>query len=122
MPHCVIECPVELVSLVDLERLVSAIHDAAESSNLFEPGDVKARLVLSEHYVVGGIKAPYVHTVVHLLSGRSDDQKKHLADLVTTAVCHLLPSVEMISTEARDIPRLAYSNRRSVQASAALAD
>lgn len=114
MPHCVIECPTEIKSLVDFDLLILAVHDAAESSKLFGIGDVKARLVLSEHYVVGGIKAPYVHTLVHLLSGRSEMQKKQLADLVTKAICDLLPNVEMISTEVRDIPRHAYSNRRSI--------
>ncbi len=114
MPHCVIECPADLKFVVDFEQLVSAVYGAAESSNLFGHGDVKARLVLSNYYLVGGVQAPYVHTIVHLLSGRSEVQKKQLADAVTEAVCELLPSVKMISTEVRDIPKLAYSNRHSI--------
>ncbi|WP_076409399.1 5-carboxymethyl-2-hydroxymuconate Delta-isomerase [Shewanella sp. UCD-KL12] len=114
MPHCVIECPIELKSVVDFNLLVSAVHEAAVSSNLFEQGDVKARLNVAEYYVVGGIKAPYVHTLVHLLSGRTEAQKKRLADSVTKAVCELLPSVRMVSTEVRDIPKLAYSNRGAI--------
>ena len=35
MPHCVIECPVELNTVVDFDHLVKAIHDTADAPSLF---------------------------------------------------------------------------------------
>ncbi|GDY25015.1 MULTISPECIES: 5-carboxymethyl-2-hydroxymuconate Delta-isomerase [unclassified Agarivorans] len=116
MPHCVIECPADLARIVNFDVLVEAVHDAVEASGLFADGDVKARLVLANHYRVGGKRAPYVHTSVHILSGRSELQKKHLADAVAKAVCELLPSVKMVSVEVRDIAQQYYSNRAAVSA------
>lgn len=114
MPHCIIECPADLARIVNFDVLVEAVHDAAEASGLFNKGDVKARLVLANHYRVGGKRAPYVHTSVQLLSGRSELQKKALADAVAKAVCELLPQVDMISVEVRDIEKRFYSNRAAV--------
>jgi 5-carboxymethyl-2-hydroxymuconate isomerase len=111
MPHCVIECPADLARIVNFDVLVEAVHDAAEASGLFSAGDVKARLVLANHYRVGGKRAPYVHINVHILSGRSEFQKQALARDIASAVCALLPQVEMISVEVRDIALHSYANR-----------
>jgi 5-carboxymethyl-2-hydroxymuconate isomerase len=114
MPHCVIECPASLGDLVDLDVLLKAVHDAAEATGLFSLGDVKARLLLSEHFLVGGKKDPFVHVISHILAGRTAEQKKLLSAAVAVSICELLPNVEMISVEVRDIDRAAYSNRQSL--------
>lgn len=115
MPHCVIECPSDLVDLLNLDTLVKEIHDTTEASGLFSLGDVKSRLVLSNNYLVGGQKQPYVHIVTHLLSGRTLSQRKGLADAIALKLCELLPTVEMLSVEVREIDKEMYSNRKSVE-------
>jgi 5-carboxymethyl-2-hydroxymuconate isomerase len=117
MPHCVIECPSLLSELIDLNALAKAVHDAAESTGLFATGDVKSRVVVSEHHVVGGKSDNYVHVITHILSGRTDDQQKLLANRIAECLCELLPSVEMLSVEVRDIRKETYSNRHSVERS-----
>ena len=114
MPHCVIECPVELREIVDFDILVKAVHDATEASGLFEKGDVKSRLVLARHYVVGGERVPYVHVIAHLLSGRSTEQKQALSKSIAATLCELLPTVEWLSVDVKDIDRATYSNRKSL--------
>jgi len=114
MPHCVIETSSELSELIDFDVLVKEIHDTTESSGLFEIGDVKSRLVIFENYLVGGVKAPFVHIVTHLLSGRSDDQRKELADSTALKLCELLPTVKMLSVEIREIDKKMYSNRKAL--------
>jgi len=115
MPHCVIECPSTLSDLLSLDTLVKEIHDITESSGLFSIGDVKSRLILSDNYLVGGKKEYYVHIVVHILSGRTVSQRKKLADAIALKLCELLPSVEMLSVEVREINKEMYSNRKSVE-------
>jgi 5-carboxymethyl-2-hydroxymuconate isomerase len=115
MPHCVIECPANLSELLSFATLVREIHDTTEESGLFNIGDVKSRLLLSHDYLVGGEKAPYVHIIVHILSGRSKSQRKSLADALARKLCEMLPTVEMLSVEVREIDKEMYSNRKSVE-------
>ena len=114
MPHCLIECPKELNNIISFDVLAEAVHDAAESSGLFIKGDVKSRIVTSEHYVVGGKKDHYVHVVAQLLSGRTIGQRKHLSESIAKVLCELLPDVEMLSVEVREIEKQVYSNRKSL--------
>ena len=114
MPHCVIETSSELRKIIDLDLLVKEIHDTTDESGLFEKGDVKSRLVISENYLVGGVKDQYVHIVAHILSGRSKIQMKSLADSIALKLCSLLPTVEMLSVEVREIDKNMYSNRKAV--------
>ncbi len=44
MPHCVIECSADLARHPAVEQLVQAVHDAANSSGLFQTADIKTRL------------------------------------------------------------------------------
>lgn len=115
MPHCVIETSSELKKIIDLDLLVKEVHDTTEKSGLFEKGDVKSRLLISENYLVGGVKENYVHIVTHILSGRSETQRKSLADSIALTLCDLLPTVEMLSVEVREINKKMYSNRNAVK-------
>ena len=115
MPHCVIECPENISDLINLDSLVKEVHDATEDSGLFSVGDVKSRIVLSKNYLVGGKKDYYVHIVTHILSGRTQTQRKNLSDRIALRLCELLPTVEMLSVEVREIDKEIYSNRKSVE-------
>lgn len=118
MPHCVIECPASIGAAVDFDLLVKAVHDAADSTGLFTPGDVKSRLTVYQHDLVGGRKDDYVHVTIGLLSGRTEAQKKALSRAVARAVCELLPHVHFISVEVRDFCLETYSNRASLDRAA----
>jgi 5-carboxymethyl-2-hydroxymuconate isomerase len=114
MPHCVIECSAELSSFISFDVLVKEIHNTTENSGLFEAGDIKTRLVLSDNYLVGGKKEHFVHIIAHILSGRTVQQRKDLSDALVLTLCRLLPNVEMLSVEVREIEKDVYSNRRAV--------
>lgn len=114
MPHCVIECPASIETVVDLDVLVKAVHDAADSTGLFTLGDVKSRVMVSQHSLVGGRNDDYVHVTIGLLSGRTDGQKSALSRAVVRAVCELLPNVHFISVDVRDFCLETYSNRASL--------
>jgi len=114
MPHCVIECSASIEALVDPDILVKAVHDAADSTGLFAPGDVKSRLISYRHDMVGGRKDDYVHVTIGVLSGRDNGQKKVLSSAVASAICDLLPDVHFISVDVRDFAIETYSNRASL--------
>jgi 5-carboxymethyl-2-hydroxymuconate isomerase len=52
-----------------------------------------------------------VHIAVHLLSGRSDEQKSRLSECVLARIEPLLPRVVSVSVEIYDIHRESYRKR-----------
>ncbi|MCO1336167.1 5-carboxymethyl-2-hydroxymuconate Delta-isomerase [Microbulbifer sp. OS29] len=116
MPHCVIQCPSTLLESIEIPNLLSAIHRAADQSSLFEPDDIKVRLLPVQHYLVGPTAAPFVHVECSLLSGRTTQQRQTLAQLLAKALCAAVPDVKMLSVEVREIVRAAYCNRASLEA------
>ena len=114
MPHCIIECPERLNTVIDLNTLVKVVHDVTEDTGLFSAGDVKSRLITTNHFLVGGENDYFIHVSVHILSGRTLTQKKGLSDSLAKVLCELLPSIEMVSVEIRDIEIGSYSNRKSL--------
>jgi 5-carboxymethyl-2-hydroxymuconate isomerase len=114
MPHIIIDCSSQLAELVDLDLIVKTVHDSAEASGIFTPGDVKARIITSDHYTVGGSRANYVHVIAHILAGRTDEKKKKLTHSIVDQLCQLLPGVKAISADVRDIRKETFSNRSSV--------
>ncbi|MEO9386064.1 5-carboxymethyl-2-hydroxymuconate Delta-isomerase [Chromobacterium phragmitis] len=111
MPHCVIECSAEIAGHPDIDRLLLAVHEAADASGLFQSADIKVRLQSYDDFLVGGRDEDFVHIACHVLAGRSDDQKGRLADLLVRAACERLPGVESVSCEVRDMAPAAYSRR-----------
>jgi len=114
MPHCIIECPNSLNTVINFSTLVKVVHNAAEDTGLFSTGDVKSRLITTNHYLVGDKKDYFIHVSVHILSGRAAEQKKKLSGDIVKVLCDLLPAIEMISVEIRDIKICSYSNRKSI--------
>lgn len=119
MPHCIIECPASLEELIDFERLVVLVHDAAEATGLFEAGDVKARLIPYPHAIAGGRDEPHVHVTIRLLAGRSESARELLAKSVSQVICNALPTVSFVSVEVVEIVRETYCNRFMLQGAAA---
>lgn len=118
MPHFIVDCSQNISRLTNPARLVSAVHDAADASGLFDAGDTKVRCNFYDAYTVGGTSDDFVHVIGYLLSGRSDEQKRQLAARVVNRLMALLPTVETLSIDLRDIERTGYANRRSCLAAA----
>lgn len=113
MPHCLIEGSRSLLQILDGRELVTQVHTAAMGSGLFKEGEVKVRLSLYDHFTVGGSEEDFVHVIVYLLAGRTDEQKKALSMAIVRALVERLPAVQSLSVDVRDMRREAFSNRRS---------
>ncbi|OLU25018.1 5-carboxymethyl-2-hydroxymuconate isomerase [Pseudomonas sp. PA15(2017)] len=113
MPHCLIEGSRSLLQNVSGSELVTRVHAAAMGSGLFKEGEVKVRLSLYDHFTVGGSEEDFVHVIVYLLAGRTDEQKKALSMAIVRALLECLPAVQSLSVDVRDMRREAFSNRRS---------
>jgi len=113
MPHCVIEGARSLLQTLGGDELVARVHAAAVDTQLFREGEVKVRLSLYDHFTVGGSQEDFVHVIVYLLAGRSDEQKKALSMAIVRALLECLPAAQSLSVDVRDMRREAFSNRRS---------
>lgn len=113
MPHCVVECTKALAAQVPVERLMRAVHDAALASELFSVGDVKIRVLVHEHSLVGGGSADFVHVFAYVLTGRAEADRKKLSASIVRGIAALLPGVPAISCDVREMDRATFSNRRN---------
>lgn len=98
MPHCLIEGSQSLTRLITPAELLRLVEEATAATGLFQPGEVKLRLSLYEHFNVGGTQEDFVHLIFYILAGRTDER---------------LPGVNALSLDVRDIDREVFSNRRS---------
>jgi len=111
MPHCIIDCPVSLAERVGEPLLLTTVHDALDAFGLFKPGDIKVRLNGFAHYRCGETQDDFVHVVLQVLCGRSAEQRRQLASATVAALVALLPQVQALSMEVREMPRETFVNR-----------
>ena len=103
MPHCVIECSTGIEKYIAPRGLMENVFDGVMASELFSSKDVKVRAQFFEQFMSGANHRFFVHVNVHLLPGRTDEQKSALCDLVLAGIEGLaIPSLE-ISAQAIDL-------------------
>ncbi|MFO2463508.1 5-carboxymethyl-2-hydroxymuconate Delta-isomerase [Pseudomonas sp. 15FMM2] len=111
MPHCIIDCSAPLANRVGEQALLAAVHDTLDGFGLFKPGDIKVRLQGFEHYRCGATQDDFIHVALYLFAGRSAEQQRSLASATVAALVQLLPEVEAVSMDVRQMPRETFVNR-----------
>ncbi len=111
MPHCIIEYADELEH--HAEELINAAHAGLLSSNLFTEDHIKIRAISFKHYkkgkhAIGAQSSCFVHIAVHILAGRTTEQKSHLSRSVLASTTETLPNHVNISIEILDIDSQTY--------------
>jgi 5-carboxymethyl-2-hydroxymuconate isomerase len=118
MPHFVIDCSESVLSLADPEVLMRAVYTAAESTGLFAVGGVggiKVRLRPFQYFLNVDAHEHFVHVFAYVMEGRSAEQKKALSEKVVCALKELLPAVDIVSTNVRDVERATYCNATTIE-------
>ncbi|MGD2171093.1 MAG: 5-carboxymethyl-2-hydroxymuconate Delta-isomerase [Gammaproteobacteria bacterium] len=111
MPHLIIEYSEEVADQVAITDIIDAAHDGAMSSDLFPEYDIKTRAVGYRDHRTGRTRDSFVHVAVHLLDGRSDEQKAMLSEAVLGRIEPLLPRVASVGVEIVDMHRASYRKR-----------
>ena len=111
MPHCIIDYSAEIAEDVDIDELMEAVHLGAMDSDLFPEYDIKTRAQAFRFHRTGQTRDSFVHVAVHLLSGRSDEQKAKLSEGVLARIEPMLPRVVSVGVEIVDIHRASYRKR-----------
>lgn len=111
MPHVIIEHSEDVAGQIAIDDLISAVHETTMGSGLFPEYDIKTRAIAYRHHRTGQTRDSFTHVAVHLLDGRSEQQKCALSEAILGAIEPLLPEVVSVGVEIIDIHRASYRKR-----------
>ena len=115
MPHFILECSDDVLEEIHPDKLIKAVFETANDSNLFNAGDIKVRTRSYAAFTVGGECSPFVHVFAWIMEGRSVSQKKQLSMDVVSVLTQILPGVPVVSMNVAEFEKATYSNRIMVQ-------
>jgi 5-carboxymethyl-2-hydroxymuconate isomerase len=115
MPHFVIDCSENILSLQQPEKIVLEVHRAATDTGLFDELDIKVRLnPFKEHYLVGGKQGDFIHVFANIMEGRTTSQKSNLSKSIVAKLNTMFPQVEFIAININDFEKATYCNKNMV--------
>ncbi|MEM5528692.1 5-carboxymethyl-2-hydroxymuconate Delta-isomerase [Gammaproteobacteria bacterium AS21] len=109
MPHCIIEYSTPIQESVPAKVLLNTVHKAAINSQLFSVDDIKTRLVPFSQDQLILATANFIHVSVHILSGRTIEQRAQLSALMLKALNELVLESISISVNIVELERDCYA-------------
>ena len=114
MPHFVIHCSENIIELKSPEEIMQEVYNSAESTNLFDQGDIKVRIESFRYYKIGNSKDNFIHVFANIMEGRSISQKENLSRGILQKLKMMLPEVAVISMNIRDFEKATYFNKTMI--------
>ena len=114
MPHFVIDCSENIIRIKSPKEIIQKVYDTAESTNLFDEGDIKVRINPFEYYNVGNTKHDFIHIFANIMEGRNVSQKKNLSERIVAELKLMFPDVPIISINIMDFEKATYCNKSMV--------
>ena len=111
MPHFVIHSNKDFIERNDAERIIRCVYEQALASTLFSRSVLKVRIQPFEHSFVQGSEPDLIHIGAWIMGGRTDDQKKGLAESIVRSLKEMFPELPTLSIDVRDINPATYCNR-----------
>jgi 5-carboxymethyl-2-hydroxymuconate isomerase len=111
MPHFIIECSTPVLAMHPPAEIMRHVHQAADATGLFGPGDIKVRIRPYDLCSVAGQEGDFIHVFGHIMQGRTVEQRRDLSQRVIRALAGLFPSVPVISMNVPEFERATYCNR-----------
>jgi 5-carboxymethyl-2-hydroxymuconate isomerase len=112
VPHLIIDCSPRVLSMKPVEELMREVHDTAEATGLFKPGDIKVRVREFEHYAVGNTDEDFIHVFGNIMGGRTVEQRAALSRNIVSKLASMLPDVPVISMNVFEFEKATYCNRQ----------
>jgi 5-carboxymethyl-2-hydroxymuconate isomerase len=115
MPHFVIDCSEQIIKLKSPEGIMQNVYNTAESTQLFDEGDIKVRINPFKHYNIGNTKNDFIHIFANIMEGRTSDQKAYLSKAIISELKSMFPNVPIISMNIRDFEKATYCNKSMIK-------
>lgn len=82
MPHIIVEHSKGIAEVLDTEKLLANLHDAAMAMTALPTGGIRTRAHICEHYRVGDgvIGREFIYIIVRLGQGRTEAVKREIGD------------------------------------------
>ena len=114
MPHFVIDCSENIIKLKSPKEIIQKVYDTAESTGLFNKGDIKVRINPFQYYNIGNTDDDFIHIFANIMEGRTTSQKKNLSEQIITKLKAMFSEVPIISINIRDFEKATYCNKSIV--------
>lgn len=114
MPHFVIDCSENIIKIKSPKEIIQKVYDTAESTDLFDQGDIKVRINSFEYYNIGNTKDDFIHVFANIMEGRTVSQKKNLSERIIIELKSMFSDVPIISMNIRDFEKATYCNKLMV--------
>ncbi len=111
MPHFVVDCSKNILSIHSEQTINESIHKVAVSTGLFEEGDIKVRVNPFETYIVGNKRDDFIHVFTNIMEGRTTEEKANLSKLVVKKLTAMFPLVPNVAMNVRDFEKKTYFNK-----------
>jgi 5-carboxymethyl-2-hydroxymuconate isomerase len=111
MPHFVIDCSENILSLRSPDEIMSAVYEVAQSSGLFRQGDIKVRINTFQFYKIANNKKDFIHVFANIMEGRTTEQKASLSKKVIEKLNEMFPGISILSMNVSEFELATYSNK-----------
>jgi 5-carboxymethyl-2-hydroxymuconate isomerase len=109
MPHCVIEYSNNLLDKINVKDILFLMNQILEDSSLFKPNKIKLRAIGYDDFLIPNIYKSFIHLKLHLLAGRSNEQKNNLAKELQEKLLMIINNQEVsITAEIIEIDAASY--------------
>lgn len=114
MPHFVIDCSENILNLQSPQEIMQEVYNAAESTGIFDEGDIKVRINPFQYYNTGNTQNDFIHIFGYILEGRTTAQKSHLSRTIIEKLKPMFPEVPVLSINIMDFEKATYCNKAMV--------
>lgn len=111
MPHFLIDCSAGILKDTTKTQVMTVVHNAAVSAELFDPADIKIRVRPFDEYMIGGSDEPFIHVFSHIMQGRTTEQKAMLSRKVVETLAAMFPDIKFIAMNVDEFEKATYTNK-----------
>ncbi len=109
MPHIIVEYAEQNIDDSQVEVLLKTIHNSISDSGLFKANQIRTRAYPFRLFTNAGGNDPYIHIQARIKSGRDDENKKRLGEVILSGLKDLGLDVSVITVEIIDMHRESYN-------------
>ncbi len=108
MPHLLVEYSKNLTTHVYDSELLKQLHKTIETSGIFTKSSLKSRSYGYDEVFITGNNESFLHITLSMLSGRSVETRRALAQSISSIAKALIPFTDQISVEIREMDAETY--------------
>jgi 5-carboxymethyl-2-hydroxymuconate isomerase len=111
MPHFIIECSEDILSVKKPGEIMEAVYEVADATGLFAKNDIKVRLTPYTHYKLGELKKDFIHIFGYIMEGRSITERSRLSTKIIERLNEMFPGISFLSMNIMEFEMATYSNK-----------